>query len=279
MLNVPPSVPPLHDRELRAIAQLVYEKSGITLSPAKHALVSARLQKRVRQGGFTSFTDYLDHVAQDATGHELTELLDAIATNHTSFFREPQHFDILRTRVLPPLVARGRAPAVWSAACSTGDEPYTIAMTLRDALPEALASQARILASDLSTKALRKAAAAVYRLEHVAGLPREVLRAHFERGLGEQEGLARVSADVRRLVEFRRLNLLGITSLGETFDVVFCRNVMIYFDKAVQQHVVSMLERHLAPGGYLFISHAESLTGITHGLEPVAPAVYQRSLA
>ncbi len=279
MLNAPPPTPPLHDRELRAIAQLVYQKSGITLSPAKHALVSARLQKRLRHGGFRSFGAYLDHVAGDPSGQELTELLDAIATNHTSFFREPQHFEFLRSRVLPPLAARGRAPSVWSAACSTGDEPFTIAMTLRDQLAEPLVAQARILASDLSTKALRTAGAGVYRLEHLAGVPREVLRAHFERGMGAQEGLARVAPAVRRLVEFRRLNLLEITSLGESFDVVFCRNVMIYFDRLVQQRVVSTLERHIAPGGYLFISHAESLNGITHGLRWVAPAIYQRTAA
>ncbi len=277
MLSPPHATPALRERELRAIAALVYEKSGITLSAAKHALVSARLQKRLRRGGFSSFSAYLDHVAGDATGQELTELLDAIATNHTGFFREPQHFEFLRTRVLPALAARPRAPLIWSAACSTGEEPYTIAMTLRDVLPDALLSQARILASDLSTKALRAADAGVYRLGHLSGLPREVLRAHFERGLGAQDGLARVAPPVRRLVEFRNLNLVAITSLGLSFDVVFCRNVMIYFDKAVQQHVVSMIERHLAPGGYLFISHAESLNGITHRLRWVAPAIYQRS--
>jgi chemotaxis protein methyltransferase CheR len=272
-------VPVLTSRELQAIVRLVYEKSGIALSDAKHGLVSARLQKRLRHGGFSSYASYLAHVERDTSGQELTELLDAIATNHTSFFREPQHFEFLRTHVFPAAAVQRRAPAIWSAACSRGDEPYTIAMTLRDHLPEPLLGDARVLASDLSTKALRVASAGVYPLDHVADLPPETLRRHFERGLGAQDGLARVATAVRAHVQFRRLNLLDITSLGQRFDVIFCRNVMIYFDQPTQQRVVSMLERHLAPSGYLFISHSESLNGIDHRLRWVAPAIYQQGPA
>jgi chemotaxis protein methyltransferase CheR len=269
--------PALTDRELSAIVKLVYEKSGITLHDGKRSLVTARLQKRLRAGGFRSFSSYLAHVEADASGEELTLLLDAIATNHTSFFREPQHFAFLRERVLPGYAepTAGRL-SIWSAACSSGEEPYTLAMELKDHLPAAAMNQARILASDLSTKVLATARGGVYRLDRVGGLPVEVLRRHFEKGLGAQEGLARVAAHARQNVEFRQLNLLEINSLGEAFDVIFCRNVMIYFDKQVQQRVVSMLERHLAPRGYLFISHSESLNGIEHGLRWVAPAVYQR---
>ena len=271
--------PVLSSGELQAIIRLVYEKSGITLSDAKHGLVSARLQKRLRHGGFASYASYIAHVERDRSGQALTELLDAIATNHTSFFREPQHFEFLRREVLSMAATQQRAPSIWSAACSRGDEPYTIAMTLRDHLPEALLGGARVLASDLSTKALRVAAAGVYPIDHVADLPAETLRRHFERGMGAQEGLARVASPVRAHVEFRRLNLLEITSLGQRFDVIFCRNVMIYFDQPTQQRVVSMLERHLAPSGHLFISHAESLNGISHGLRWVAPAIYQQGPA
>jgi chemotaxis protein methyltransferase CheR len=269
--------PALSDRDLGAIVRLVYENSGITLHDGKRALVMARLQKRLRAGGFRSFRAYLEHVQADRSGEELTLLLDAIATNHTSFFREPQHFSFLRSRVLPELGDR-RAPRIWSAACSTGEEPYTLAMVLADALgPQA--ANARLLASDISTKALAVARAGVYRRERVAELPLEVLRRHFERGLGEQEGLVRVAPALGRAVEFRRLNLLEVGSLGEVFDAVFCRNVMIYFDKAVQQRVVESLEQHVAPGGYLFIAHSESLNGIDHGLTWIAPAVYQRGYA
>ena len=267
----------LSDAELSRIVRLVYERSGITLHAGKRALVLARLQKRLRAGGFSSFRDYLAHVERDASGGEITALLDAIATNHTSFFREPQHFEFLRSTVVP-LLATGNI-RIWSAACSSGEEPVTIAITLLDALDARHHARIRILASDLSTRALTVASCAVYAMERVAGIPLDMLRRHFERGLGAQTGQARVAAHVRRQIEYRRLNFLEASDLGERFEVIFCRNVMIYFDRDVQQRVVSLLERHLVPGGYLFISHSESLNGTTHGLRWVAPAVYQRPAA
>lgn len=267
----------LSDAELSRIVRLVYERSGITLHSGKRALVLARLQKRLRTGGFSSFREYLSHVESDTSGAEITALLDAIATNHTSFFREPQHFDFLRATVLP---AASHGPIrIWSAACSSGEEPVTIAITLLDALDRSQHSRIRILASDLSTKALGIASSGVYKMERVAGIPLDILRRHFERGLGEQAGKARVAAHVRRLIEYRQLNFLDTSDVGERFEVIFCRNVMIYFDRDVQQRVVSLLERHLAPGGYLFISHSESLNGTSHGLKWVAPAIYQRVTA
>jgi len=267
----------LSDAELSRIVRLVYERSGITLHAGKRALVLARLQKRLRAGGFSSFRDYLAHVERDASGGEITALLDAIATNHTSFFREPQHFEFLRSTVVP-LLATGNI-RIWSAACSSGEEPVTIAITLLDALDARHHARIRILASDLSTRALTVASCAVYAMERVAGIPLDMLRRHFERGLGAQTGQARVAAHVRRQIEYRCLNFLEASDLGERFEVIFCRNVMIYFDRDVQQRVVSLLERHLVPGGYLFISHSESLNGTTHGLRWVAPAVYQRPIA
>ena len=267
----------LSDADLSRIVRLVYERSGIALHSGKRALVLARLQKRLRVGGFSSFRDYLAYVGRDTSGAEITALLDAIATNHTSFFREPQHFDFLRSTVVPAL-AKGPI-RIWSAACSSGEEPVTIGITLLDALDSQHHARIRILASDLSTKALAAASAGVYRMERVAGIPLDVLRRHFERGLGAQTGQARVAAHVRRLIEYRRINFLEASDLGERFEVIFCRNVMIYFDRDVQQRVVSLLERHLVPGGYLFISHSESLNGTTHGLRWVAPAIYQRPTA
>ena len=267
----------LSDADLSRIVRLVYERSGITLHSGKRALVLARLQKRLRAGGFSSFRDYLAYVERDTSGAEITALLDAIATNHTSFFREPQHFDFLRSTVVPAL-AKGPI-RIWSAACSSGEEPVTIGITLLDALDSQHHARIRILASDLSTKALAAASAGVYRMERVAGIPLDVLRRHFERGLGAQTGQARVAAHLRRLIEYRQINFLEASDLGERFEVIFCRNVMIYFDRDVQQRVVSLLERHLAPGGYLFISHSESLNGTTHGLRWVAPAIYQRPTA
>jgi len=267
----------ISERELASVIKLVYEKSGITLHGGKRALILARLQKRLRAGGFNTFTDYLRHVETEAGGEEMVALLDAIATNHTSFFREVQHFDYLCKTVLPEWRKRGRPGLeVWSAACSTGEEPFTLGMTLLDHLPAAEHGKIRIRASDLSTKALAKARAAVYPMEKVQDLHPAVLRAHFEKGLGPQAGSARVKSHVRRLVTFEQRNLLDPVDLGVRFDVIFCRNVMIYFDRDVQQRVVSFLEGHLAEDGYLFISHSESLNGISHGLKTVAPAVFRR---
>jgi chemotaxis protein methyltransferase CheR len=268
----------LTDQDLQKVVRLVYDRSGITLHEGKRSLVMARLQKRLRHHGFSSFSTYLNHVEKDASGEELVLLLDAIATNHTYFFREEQHFSYLTSRVLPEWRARtaGGPLRIWCAAASTGEEPYTLAITLADASP---AAEFEMLASDLSTKALKVAKSGVYKLSAVQSMPSDLLRRHFERGLGEQEGFARVSASLRKRIAFRNLNLLEIGDVGERFDVIFCRNVMIYFDKAVQQRVVAMLERHLKPGGYLFISHSESLNGVTHGLRWMAPAVYQRVAA
>jgi chemotaxis protein methyltransferase CheR len=269
--------PALSDKELAFIVKLVYERAGIRLHDGKRELVTARLQKRLRHHGMRSYGSYLEYLQNDRSGEEMVAFLDAIATNHTYFFREPQHFDFLRDRIVPALAARpGRPPlTIWSAACSTGEEPYTLAITLADASP-AGPDGFSMLASDLSTKALATARGGVYKLERVKDVPRETLRRHFERGMGPQEGLARVSGALRQRIEFAQLNLLEIGDLGRRFDVIFCRNVMIYFDRPVQQRVVSMLERHLQPGGYMFISHSESLNGISHGLKWLAPAVFQR---
>jgi chemotaxis protein methyltransferase CheR len=267
----------LSDAELNRIVRLVYERSGITLHAGKKALIVARLQKRLRAGGYDSFSDYLKAVEEDHSGAELGQLLDAIATNHTSFFREEQHFRLLESKVLPSFAGRPDPIRVWSAACSTGEEPTTLAITLFETLPAEHHARVRLLASDLSTKALGAARSGVYKMERVSSIPRDLLRKYFEKGMREQEGLARVSPAVRRAIEYRQLNLLEIGDLGERFDVIFCRNVMIYFDRDVQQRVVSMLERHLAAGGHMFISHSESLNGIEHQMRWVAPAVYQRA--
>ena len=267
----------LSDREMDRIVRLVYERSGITLHHGKRALIVARLHKMLKSGGFRSFSDYVRHVETDPTGHHLSVLIDAISTNHTSFFREEEHFRYLAARVVPPLAVADRPVRVWCAACSTGQEPVSITATLMDTLPAAQHSRIRLLASDISTKALKIAGAGVYPVRVTEALSQPVLKSYFERGLGADEGKVRVRAHVRRAIEYRRLNLIEIDSLNETFDVVFCRNVMIYFDKAVQQRVVSMIERHLAPGGHLFIAHSESLNGLTHELKWMAPAVYRRA--
>jgi chemotaxis protein methyltransferase CheR len=270
--------PELSDRDLAIIVGLVYEKSGITLHAGKRALVSSRLQKRLRHVGAGSFRDYVKWVQADAS--ELTAMIDAITTNHTSFFREPQHFDILTSVVLPPLLKRGGAAPIlgWSSACSTGEEPYTMAIALLERFGEQAGRDVRLLASDLSTQAVRRARAGTYKPEKVADLPRHLLMKYFQRGSGKTADLWQVAPALAQMIEFRVSNLLGPAPAGPPFDFIFCRNVMIYFDLAVQQRVIEGLEARLAPGGYLFTSHSESLNSLRHGLSWVAPAVYRRGL-
>jgi chemotaxis protein methyltransferase CheR len=254
------------------IVRLVYDRSGITLHEGKKPLVVARLQKRLKALSFATFGEYLRFVEQDRSGDELVQLLDAIATNHTYFYREEQHFTLLAERVIPEMRLQRSPINIWCAASSTGEEPYTIAMTM---LRQRSPVDFTLTASDISTKALRAAQAGVYKLASVERLPVEWLRQFFEKGLGESAGLVRVRKELRDRVRYQRLNLLDVQSLDTKFDVIFCRNVMIYFDQQVQQRVVSMLERHLRPGGYLFISHSESLNSVKHGLRWIAPAAYQ----
>ena len=268
--------------DMEKIAALVYARSGITLRPGqKEALVVARLQKCVRERGCSTIGEYLEWVKRDRTGAELEEMVDALTTNHTGFFREPRHFSYLGEMVVPDL-AGGRSPrpiTAWSAACATGEEAYSMAFVLLDRVPPAQRGFTRVLASDLSVRALDTARAGVYPVERVAHLPRGLLRRYFERGVGAQAGLARVRRSVRAMVDFRRLNLMEVEHLGRTFDVIFCRNVMFYFDRAARQRVVAMLERHLAPNGRLFVSHSESLSEVQHHLHLCLPGVYRRGTA
>ena len=264
----------LSDRDLAVIVKLVYEKSGITLHAGKRALIMSRLQKRLKLGGYGDFTEYVRRLRDDPSGEEVAAMLDAIATNHTAFFREPQHFTFLAEVVLPRLRGRRDSWPIlgWSAACATGEEAYTIAMTMFEHLGDEASQRARLLASDLSSKALARARAGVYKAERVADVPRHLVLKYFTRRPGEVEA----AAPLRRIIEFRRLNLLKPPPPGPPLDFIFCRNVMIYFDRDVQQRVVKALEQRLAPGGYLFTSHSETLNGLRHGLAWIAPSIYRR---
>jgi chemotaxis protein methyltransferase CheR len=264
----------LSARDFERFSALAKQKFGLDLRKGKEDLVSARLRKKMRELSLVSFSDYFKLVEADRSGETLIGLIDALATNHTSFFREPAHFDFLRSRALPELQGRGRFN-VWSAACSSGEEPYSIALALLDALGAQAGRQARILATDISTKVLKLAAAGVYPAERIAALDPKLQRSYFLRGERQSEGLFKLRPEVREMVEFRRLNLVEpLPSLG-LFSLIFCRNVMIYFDAATQETLVNRLAACLEPGGYLFVGHAESLTGIRHPLEYVQPAVYR----
>ena len=237
--------------------------------------MTARLGKKVRAAGCRSFQEYYQRVVDDRTGEALIELIDALATNFTNFLREPAHFDFLLKEVLPAC-SRSDRLAIWSAACSTGEEPYTIAFSVMDALGGASRPQLRVLATDISSKVLAEARRGVYPAAKVENLPAAWLRSYFLRGDGRWKGWYRVKPEVRQTIEFRRVNLIEQTAHTELYRVIFCRNVMIYFDKPTQQKLVQQLAAHLEPGGYLFIGHSESLTGIDHPLAYVRPTIYRK---
>lgn len=269
----------MRDSEFDFIRGLVYERSRINLTPDKRQLVSARLGKRLRATRVPTIGEYCRMLQEPGAEQELGHLIDAISTNHTFFFREIAHFDFIRDKALPELRSRAAKERwnrlnFWSAACSTGEEPYSLAMTLAD---HAGPLHWQIEATDISRRVLQKAAAGIYHDETVSRLPQATIRAHFQRGIGPQEGNHRVKAALRERVRFHHLNLLeGEPPFTEPFQVIFCRNVMIYFDRQTQEELVTRLTRRLVPGGYLLVGHSESLTHMRHGLQVIRPAVYQK---
>ena len=257
--------------EFEEIRQLARRTFGLDLKSGKEELVSARLRRLVGEGNFHSYRDYYRHVLEDKTGDSLAAMIDALATNHTSFMREPDHFQFLRSRVLPALAGRDRVE-VWCAACATGEEAWSLACVIADALP---ARRFQIAATDISGKALRIAAQASYPAERCRDVPAAWLQRYFVSD-GRHPGLRQVNAELQRLVRFSRINLIDRSYWTRQFSVIFCRNVMIYFDRRTQEEVVGRLTECLEPGGYLFVGHAESLSRVSHGLEYIQPAVYRK---
>lgn len=266
------------------IRDIVYQHSRINLGPDKQELVGARLGKRLRATGQATVEAYCAYLRGPGGEEELGHLIDVISTNHTYFFREDGHFAALREVILPDLVARKereRWPVlrIWSAACSSGEEPYSIAMALEEYFGVSGGWARQIEATDISSRILAKARAAIYPEDTVARLGAAKTKAYFQTGYGEQEGFFRVRPHLREMVRFHRLNLLeGAPPFSEPFHIIFCRNVMIYFDRATQEELVNRLKARLVPGGYLLVGHSESLTGIAHGLRMIRPATYQAPL-
>lgn len=258
--------------------KLIYDKSGIVLTDQKESLLVARLMRRLREIDVQTFSQYYELVVRDQTGEEFTRMLDLISTNKTDFFREPKHFEFLREQVLPQL-EREKYIRVWSSACSTGEEPYTIAMTLYEGVRDPRQWEFKILASDLSTRVLEQAKAGVYEADRLKDVPADLLRRHFLKGRGPNEGLFKVKPHLASIVEFRRINLMDEQFPIKTpLDMIFCRNVMIYFDRPTQEKLVNKFHRYLKPGGYLCIGHSESLQWVRHPFKLVVPTIYRKEL-
>lgn len=256
--------------------QLVYDTSGITLGPQKVALVNARVSRRMRSLGIEDHAHYLNYVAQDESATELVLLLDSISTNVTSFFREPAHYDVLRNLIAEWDIARQPRFRIWCAASSTGEEPYCLAMTTLEALG-GRHPDFRILATDISTAVLQRARTGTYTAATMEPVP-ERLRKKYFRPSGQGKDMTyTVTESLRNTISFNRLNLSAPPfPMKGPMDVVFCRNVMIYFDLTVRTRLVQEIIRLLKPGGYLMIGHSESLTGIDVPLRTIQPAVYQK---
>jgi chemotaxis protein methyltransferase CheR len=279
-----PGVPrDLSEREFQIFRTLVATHTGIALGPHKRALLQARLGRRLRTLGLTTFADYhrllIEH---DPEGEELVRFINAVTTNKTHFYREAHHFAYLAERWAPAVVGRAsrggqRAVRIWSAGCSTGEEPYTIAMTVADALPNAGGWSVRILASDIDTDVLKRAAAGVYSIDAASAIPPAALKRHFLRGAGTSTDLMRVRPALRSLVTFRRINLLEAPwPVGASFDVIFCRNVLIYFDRPTQQRVLERLGGCLKDDGVLVLGHSEGILGMVNGLRHVGHTIYHK---
>ncbi|HWY49640.1 MAG TPA: protein-glutamate O-methyltransferase [Bryobacteraceae bacterium] len=263
--------------EFRQISELAYQRFGLDLKKGKEALVAARLGTRLRQKGIQSFAEYYRYVLDDPSGEALIELIDSLTTNHTSFMRERAHFEFLARAVqeefreIPTL-------EIWSAASSTGEEPYSIAMCLSEALSRGAENRGRsfrILATDISTRVLAHAQRGVYPAERFKELPETWRREYLLRGERECKGSYKIKPDLASHVEYQRLNLIEPFTHRRRFHVIFCRNVMMYFAKSTQQDVVGRMGACLEPGGYLFVGHSESLTGVEHELKYVRPATYR----
>lgn len=255
---------------------LIYEKSGITLGPQKVALVSARIAKRMRALGIQDHADYLKYVENDRTGQEVVQMLDAISTNVTSFFRESQHFDLLR-ELLEGWLAQGmNRLRIWCAAASTGEEPYTIAMIVNEVL-KGRPFDFKMLATDISTRVLEACKRGEYHESKMEPVPTALRNRYFTRIQRDGETYYKVVPELQRPITFTRLNLSQTPfPMKGPFDVVFCRNVMIYFDLNVRKRLVDEIFRLLKSEGYLMIGHSESLNACNSSLRPVRASVYKK---
>ena len=262
----------LSDREFGEFQQLIYQLAGIHLSPAKKALVCGRLSKRLKHYSLDSYQDYLRLLKSGEQAAELQTALDLLTTNETYFFREPKHFEFLQQAILPTH-RPGNTFRAWSAACSSGEEPFTLAMVLSAQLGDV---PWEIVASDISTRVLERARSGLYAMERASHIPQRYLQEYCLKGTGSQEGRFLVDKRLRARVKFHQINLNEtLPRLGE-FDVVFLRNVMIYFNTDTKVRVVERIAGTLKPGGYLLIGHSESLNGVTDVLKPVRPSVYRK---
>lgn len=271
----------LSEKEFKQISDLVYEHCGINLHEGKKELVRARLSKWLRQNNFHSFKDYIQYVLKDKTGREFSRLIDSISTNLTSFFRERQHFDFLEDEFLPSMLSRKQQNRnfrirAWSAGCSSGEEPYSIGITLLESVQGLGRWDIKLLATDISSTMLETARKGGYEKERVATIPTMQKNKYFSVASQEGHKTFHVNQMLKNIIIFQYLNLMKEWAIKGPIDFIFCRNVMIYFDKPTQQNLVLRFWDLLDSGGILFTGHSESLTGIKHQFKYVQPTIYMK---
>lgn len=274
-----PSNNDLTDALFHKISAYVYDVCGIHLTERKRELVNTRIGKIIREKNLDGFHAYYEQLVNDTTGDAVAELMNAISTNLTSFFRESKHFDFLEHQLMPQIRERALKSGnlrfrAWSAGCSTGAEVYTMAMVILNTVPDMVTWNAKFLATDIDTNVMKTGAEGVYNKDMVKPVPLTYLSKFFQRS--PDGALYRVKPILRNMVQFKYLNLIEPFPFKGKFDIIFCRNVMIYFDKTTQQNLVDKFSAALNPGGVLFIGHSEGLSGLKHNLAYIKPTIYQK---
>jgi len=270
----------LSDEEFTKLRDLVYKISGISLSETKRELVISRFSRRLKALRLKSFSDYHNLLISPSGFTEVQNFINSITTNKTDFFREAHHFDFLVSKIIPMLISKKkRVVKIWSAACSTGEEPYTIAMVMAKHFVEKYDIPVKILATDIDTNVLTVASKGVYDSSIISVLPEEYMKKYFLRGKDDSSGLYKVKENIRKMVTFKQLNFVATEyPITTTFDVIFCRNVIIYFNPETKRRVVNKLYRYLNPGGYIMMGHSETLFDMVDGLVYLKNTVYQKKM-
>lgn len=270
----------LTDTDFDRLSQFVFQQSGIKMPPVKKIMLQSRLQKRLRELKISSYKEYADYLfSPQGQENEIIHMLDVVSTNKTDFYREPVHFEFLQNEILPEFVKENPIQnfKVWSAGCSSGEEPYTIAITLNEFQMSHLKFKYSILGTDISLQILQKAALAVFKEDRICHIPLKIKTKYFLRSKDREHRTVRVVSELRNKIKYERLNFMDESyHVLDKFEVIFCRNVLIYFDRATQEKVINRLCQKLKSGGYLFIGHSESILGMNLPLQQIKPTIYKR---
>lgn len=265
--------------QFNKLGQFIHSNYGIQMPESKKILLEGRLQKRIKTNKLENFTEYIEFLFSDeGKAREIQFFIDAVSTNKTDFYREPHHFDFLKQFFLPEFIQHNRHLKIWSAAASSGEEPYTIAIEMREFIEKNLGFTYEILGTDISTDILRKASKGVYDEKRIDVIPLNLKRKYFLKSKNRENKTVKVAPILQKHIRYRSINLtVPLVNIPNDFDLIFCRNVLIYFNRPMQEKVINALCAKLKPGGYLFLGHSESITGIVAPVTQVAPTIYKHT--